>query len=132
MLICARLFSRRVYERQEPSSETWSSSTLSASSSSTSTVISRLVARVEDLSKQVHTELRRQNFPSNRIELQIYLNMRYNGTDSPLMVLRPSTEEGDTSWGDAFAAAYKVRFDFLANNQSFFMLTSSFSLLSIG
>lgn len=88
----------RVFERQEPCSET-----LSAESEP------RLRERLSALGKQVHDELERQGFPSDRIEIHPYLNLRYVGTDSALFVHEP--EEGG-SYAEAFAKAYKQEFSF--------------------
>lgn len=65
------------------------------------------------MTETVESELKKQGFTKERIELKVYLNMRYHGTDSPLMVIRPDklkveeTDEGE-DWGVAFAKAYKV------------------------
>lgn len=53
----------------------------------------------------MHSELERQGFSSDRIEIHPYLNCRYTGTDSALMIHEP--EEGE-SFAQAFAKAYKV------------------------
>jgi hypothetical protein len=56
-----------VFERQEPSSETYASDGAH----------SRLTARLEDLSKQVRETLSRQGFEEDRIEVHQFLNCRY-------------------------------------------------------
>lgn len=56
-----------MFERQEPSSETWGHESAEE----------RLLARVEVLGAQVHKELERQGFPAERIEIHPFLNMRF-------------------------------------------------------
>ncbi|ORY72599.1 5-oxoprolinase [Leucosporidium creatinivorum] len=92
----------RVFERQEPSSETWSDSSAP-----------RLKERLSALGKEVHSELERQGFTTDHIEIHPYLNCRYNGTDSALMIHEP--EEGE-SFDQAFAKAYKQEFSFSMPN----------------
>ncbi|GAA6004515.1 hypothetical protein JCM10207_000913 [Rhodosporidiobolus poonsookiae] len=89
----------RVFERQEPSSETWGNSDASQ----------RLQSRLDDLSSQVKDTLRRQGFDDDRIEVHQYLNCRYQGTDSALFTHKP--EDGE-DFGKAFAANYKQEFGF--------------------
>lgn len=60
------MFDRRVFERQEPSSETWGEQSVEL----------RLRARISELSKVVHKELERQGFSDDRIEIHPFLNMR--------------------------------------------------------
>lgn len=57
------------------------------------------------MGKEVHSELERQGFSADSIEVHPYLNCRYNGTDSALMIHEPA--EGE-SFDQAFAKAYKV------------------------
>ncbi|KAL8283634.1 hypothetical protein RQP46_005429 [Phenoliferia psychrophenolica] len=92
----------RVFERQEPSSETWSHAGAEV----------RLKARLALLASQVQKELERQGFRKDRIEIQPFLNMRYNGTDSALMTLQP---ESGTDFAGAFAQAYNNEFGFSMN-----------------
>lgn len=66
----------------------------------------RLQKRLDALSAEVRDELERQGFAGDRIEVHPFLNCRYNGTDSALMIREP--QEGG-SYADAFAKAYKVR-----------------------
>ncbi|SCV69133.1 BQ2448_2153 [Microbotryum intermedium] len=93
----------RVVESQEPSSEQWSTTGASE----------RLESRLKDLGRQAHRELSNQGFPDERIEIHPYLHMRYNGTDSALMIHRPEDEERD--YAKAFAQAYEQEFGFSMN-----------------
>ncbi|SCZ97643.1 BZ3500_MvSof-1268-A1-R1_Chr4-3g07328 [Microbotryum saponariae] len=93
----------RVVERQEPSSEQWFTKGASE----------RLEARLKELGQQAHRELSSQGFSDERIEIHPYLHMRYNGTDSALMIHRPS--EHDDDYAKAFAQAYEQEFGFSMN-----------------
>ena len=86
--------SDRVFERQEPSSETFGSSGAQG----------RLQPRLEALAKDVTNQLRQAGFDDKYIQVEQYLNLRYNGTDTALMTKRP--EEG---WiqKETFEEAYK-------------------------
>ncbi|KAF9167361.1 hypothetical protein DFQ26_004840 [Actinomortierella ambigua] len=88
-----------VYEAQEPSSEILSAKSLPA-----------IQNRVAYLVAQCRQALGAQGFDDAHIETEIYLNLRYNGTDFALMTLKPS----DDSWAfsEAFAANYKYEFGF--------------------
>jgi 5-oxoprolinase (ATP-hydrolysing) len=57
------------------------------------------------MGKEVHSELERQGFSADSIEIHPYLNCRYNGTDSALMIHEPAEGEG---YDQAFAKAYKA------------------------
>ncbi|GAA5830228.1 hypothetical protein JCM11251_001276 [Rhodosporidiobolus azoricus] len=89
----------RVFERQEPSSETWSNEGAAE----------RLKARLDDLSSQVRNALRRQGFEDERIEVQQFLNCRYQGTDSALFTRKP---DENFDFDKAFADNYKQEFGF--------------------
>ncbi|BGP37830.1 hypothetical protein JCM10449v2_001752 [Rhodotorula kratochvilovae] len=89
----------RVFEKQEPSSETWGAPGAS----------DRLQARLDALSSEVRRTLARQGFAEDRIEVQQFLNCRYQGTDSALFTRRPD-EGGD--FAQAFAENYKSEFGF--------------------
>ncbi len=59
----------RVYEKQEPASDTLSPETLP-----------QLQTRWEALERSVRDELRSQGFADERIRLEVYLNCRFDGT----------------------------------------------------
>ncbi|KZS88537.1 hypothetical protein SISNIDRAFT_475968 [Sistotremastrum niveocremeum HHB9708] len=88
----------RVYEKQEPSSEFYSSSTQS-----------KLAARLDKLCDTVRGELKRQGFEGDRVQFERMLNMRFDGTDTALMTLEP--EDGD--FEREFKDTYKREFGFL-------------------
>ncbi|KAI6144173.1 Hydantoinase/oxoprolinase-domain-containing protein [Pisolithus tinctorius] len=98
----------RVYELQEPSSTFYSSSTRSS-----------LLARLDKLTKAVQTELARQGFEEDRIKVERMLNMRFDGTDTALMVLPvPSDGDGDEDFEAAFKKIYKAEFGFLLETKN--------------
>ncbi|GAA5968138.1 hypothetical protein JCM11641_003745 [Rhodosporidiobolus odoratus] len=89
----------RVFERQEPSSETWSDPGAP----------DRLKQRLDDLSEQVKETLKKQGFEGDRVEVQRFLNCRYQGTDSALFTRQP---EGSFDFDKAFAENYKQEYGF--------------------
>ncbi|KAF9585364.1 hypothetical protein BGW38_002703 [Lunasporangiospora selenospora] len=89
-----------VYESQEPSSETLSQKSLPA-----------LKERIKHLVSLCRQELERQGFDQRHIGYEIYLNLRYNGTDCALMTLKPKDDE-DWDFATAFVNNYKYEFGF--------------------
>ena len=70
-----------VVEKQEPASEILGEQTLSG-----------LLARLDDLSERAKSELNRQG-DFQQVEIRRYLNLRYQGTDTAIMVLEsPKTD----------------------------------------
>ncbi|KIY72893.1 hypothetical protein CYLTODRAFT_485875 [Cylindrobasidium torrendii FP15055 ss-10] len=90
----------RAYELQEPSSAFYSESTRPT-----------LIARLDKLTKDVREELTKQGFEEHRIHVERMLNMRFDGTDTALMVL-PTPEEKE-DFTAAFKRMYKSEFGFL-------------------
>lgn len=84
----------RVYEAQEPCSETWSAEG----------ALSRIQARVNELEGRVRKELEGQGFEKDRIKIEMLLNMRYDGTDTALMTLKP---EKGWKFDKVFVDTYK-------------------------
>ncbi|KAF8949330.1 hypothetical protein BGZ47_006867 [Haplosporangium gracile] len=89
-----------VYEAQEPSSDTLSEKTLPG-----------LKERINVLVSQCHEELGKQGFEKDHIECEIYLNLRYNGTDCALMTLKPEAAD-NWNFSGAFVENYKYEFGF--------------------
>ena len=71
----------RVFEVQEPSNETWDH---------TPATLERIQTRADALAKRAQDELLAQGFARDRIHLEVYLHMRYDGTDTALMTLKPA------------------------------------------
>jgi 5-oxoprolinase (ATP-hydrolysing) len=97
----------RVYERQEPSSTIYTPHSKS-----------QLLARLDKLEREVRTELGRQGFnsESGRVRVERVLNMRFEGTDTALMVL-PEGKEGD-DYESAFRRVYMAEFGFLLETKN--------------
>jgi 5-oxoprolinase (ATP-hydrolysing) len=68
-----------VFEKQEPSSEIFNKGDSQ----------SRLQPRLESLAQGVRKQLEAAGFDDDHIEVEEYLNLRYDGTDTPLMTKRP-------------------------------------------
>ncbi|GAM86551.1 hypothetical protein ANO11243_045650 [Dothideomycetidae sp. 11243] len=97
-----------VDERQEPESKTWAND-----------VVPHLQSKMEELKKRSSARLKEQGFTQEDIEFEEYLNMRYRGTESALMVIKPAKEEaereyGGDEWafGDAFIKQHEQEFGF--------------------
>lgn len=68
-----------VQEAQEPVNETYSDSSRG-----------RLETRLSILQKRVREQLLRQGISDGDISYEVYFNMRYQGTETSIMVLQPS------------------------------------------
>ncbi|KAK5116887.1 hypothetical protein LTR62_006608 [Meristemomyces frigidus] len=85
-----------VDERQEPESRIWKDDDEDTRQ--------YLQNKMEELKKKSSTTLRDQGFDDNQIHFEEYLNMRYRGTESALMVVKPSKDEAEKDFGgDAWA-----------------------------
>lgn len=73
-----------------------------------------LLTRLDRMTADVRSELRKQGFEERRIHVERVLNMRFEGTDTALMVL-PHAEDGDgdEDFESAFKRVYKAEFGFL-------------------
>ncbi|KAL4889122.1 Hydantoinase B/oxoprolinase-domain-containing protein [Aspergillus ambiguus] len=99
-----------VDEKQEPESKTWSN---------TSDVRQELITKMDELKRKSSQSLQTQGFEEKSIVFEEYLNMRYRGTESSLMILKPTKEEagaeyGGDEWafGDAFVKQHEQEFGF--------------------
>ncbi|KAN0078480.1 Hydantoinase/oxoprolinase domain containing protein [Tylopilus felleus] len=98
----------RAYELQEPSSAFYSSSTRAS-----------LLARLDKLTSDVREELARQGFEGDRVIVERMLNMRFEGTDTALMVLPSASDgNGNEDFGAAFKRIYKSEFGFLLETKT--------------
>ena len=95
----------RVYELQEPSSATYSDSTRSS-----------LMSRLDSLQEKTTKVLRDQGFSEDKIQAERYMNMRFDGTDTSIMVLDPS--DGPQDFGSAFKKQHKEEFGFLLEDKA--------------
>ena len=99
-----------VDERQEPDSKVWANNGNAKES---------LKAKIEDLKQKSRKALEEQGFEDKSIVYEEYLNMRYRGTESALMVVKPEKEdvekefEGDEwAFGKAFVKQHQQEFGF--------------------
>ncbi|KAI8620425.1 Hydantoinase B/oxoprolinase-domain-containing protein [Chytriomyces sp. MP71] len=89
-----------VHEVQEPCQQTFDL-----------TKLDNIRVRIAALSKDAQTHLTGQGFKDAEIVIEPYLNLRYQGTDTSMMTLKP---EGD-SWDflSVFVATHKQEFGFI-------------------
>lgn len=71
--------------------------------------IPRLRQRIESLREKATERLNSQGFTQKQIVHESFLNMRYRGSDTALMIPQPETIEG---FGDAFTARHHREFGF--------------------
>ncbi|KAJ3509495.1 hypothetical protein NLJ89_g5192 [Agrocybe chaxingu] len=98
----------RVYELQEPSSTFY-----------TLQNVPSLISRLNKMTADVRSELQKQGFEDHRIHLERVLNMRFEGTDTALMVLPTEKDgHGEEDFEAAFKRVYKSEFGFLLDTKS--------------
>jgi len=90
-----------VYEIQEPASTFY-----------TTENVPTLISRLDILTDATRKELEEQGFAPEHIQVERLLNMRFNGTDTALMVL-PEAGESAGDYLGTFRRAYKAEFGFL-------------------
>ncbi|KAJ5919009.1 hypothetical protein N7466_009952 [Penicillium verhagenii] len=100
-----------VDENQEPESKIWSDD---------QSDIQDLKEKMSQLKMKSCHRLQEQGFAENSIMFEEYLNMRYRGTESALMILKPSKEESnplfdgeDWAFGKAFLRQHEQEFGFI-------------------
>jgi 5-oxoprolinase (ATP-hydrolysing) len=70
---------------------------------------SSLLQRFDDMAGAATTEMEGQGFPSSQVRHEQYLNMRYEGSDTSLMILRP---EGSSDFLAEFRERHRREFNF--------------------
>ena len=70
---------------------------------------STLLQRFDNMSAAATDEMETQGFPSAQVHHEQYLNMRYEGSDTSLMILRP---EGSTDFLSEFRDRHRREFNF--------------------
>ena len=85
-----------------------------------------LLKRIAKLRLAAESELTDQGFDANNIESRIYLNLRYDGTDTSIMIREP----GDQDFVKAFKTAHKREFGFNLENRD--ILVDDLRVMSIG
>jgi len=86
-----------VVERQKPASAVYGPETLSA-----------LKEEITALTQSALDELARQGFNADRVEAKTYLNLRYDGTDTALMISAPA----DGDYAGRLSTHYRREFGF--------------------
>ncbi|KAK4144288.1 putative oxysterol binding protein [Dichotomopilus funicola] len=95
-----------VDERQEPDSTVWTGER---------EVVDQLKRRLDGLKAKSREALRDQGFEDDdQVVFEEYLNMRYRGTESALMIIKPGGDEEETAWdyGKAFVEHHRYEFGF--------------------
>ncbi|WZH43644.1 Hydantoinase B/oxoprolinase-domain-containing protein [Fusarium acuminatum] len=99
-----------VDERQKPDSLVWKGD---------DQTVNELKKKMEKLKGQSRNSLKDQGFQEEEIVFEEYLNMRYRGTESALMIVRPTPEEAkehfngnDWDFGQAFVKQHRYEFGF--------------------
>lgn len=104
-----------VDERQEPESAVWND---------TGAVVTDLQSRMEKLKQKSTASLKEQGFGEKEIVFEEYLNMRYRGTESALMIVKPTQDETerefnneDWAFGKAFVKQHRYEFGFTLDDR---------------
>ncbi|KAI0395399.1 hydantoinase B/oxoprolinase [Xylariaceae sp. FL0594] len=98
-----------VDERQEPDSTVWRDE---------GEVVDELKSKMEKLKSKSRQALLDQGFRDDEVVFEEYLNMRYRGTESALMIIKPGDGDGgdggDDEWafGKAFVKHHRYEFGF--------------------
>lgn len=99
-----------VDERQEPDSAVWEDD---------GKVVGDLQAKMKKLKEKSLKALEDQGFSDKEIVFEEYLNMRYRGTESALMIVKPSEAEAkenfegnEWDFGKAFVKQHRYEFGF--------------------
>lgn len=104
-----------VDERQEPDSAVWADD---------GEVLDDLKDKMEKLKEKSRKALRDQGFEDREIVFEEYLNMRYRGTESALMIIKPREEDAkehfdgkDWQFGKAFVKHHRYEFGFTLDDR---------------
>ncbi|KAK8095792.1 hydantoinase B/oxoprolinase [Apiospora kogelbergensis] len=95
-----------VDERQEPESKVWKEE---------KSVIDELKTKMEKLKDKSRQALVDQGFNNSEVVFEEYLNMRYRGTESALMIVKPT--EKDWDFGEAFVEHHRYEFGFTLDDR---------------
>lgn len=104
-----------VDERQEPDSSVWEDG---------GRVVAELQAKMDKLKEKSRAALKDQGFDDAEIVFEEYLNCRYRGTESALMIIKPSKEEAEAEYGGdewafgkAFVKHHRYEFGFTLDDR---------------
>ena len=90
------------------------------------TILPELIDRLQVLQQQTEQELADQGISKEVIKSRLYLNLRYQGTDTAMMIERPA----DGDFRQAFATAYQREFGFTLSGRD--ILVDDLRVRSIG
>ncbi|KAJ3510809.1 hypothetical protein NMY22_g15860 [Coprinellus aureogranulatus] len=96
----------RAHEMQEPSATFY-----------TPQNVPTLIGRLDKLTEQVVKELKEQGFTDKRVKVERMLNMRFEGTDTSLMVLPEAVGCEPQDYLEAFKRVYKAEFGFILEDK---------------
>lgn len=97
-----------VDERQEPDSAVWSDD---------GDAVDKMQDKMTKLKEKSRQTLREQGFEDEEIVFEEYLNMRYRGTESALMIIKPSEEDKEWAFGKAFVKHHRYEFGFTLDDR---------------
>lgn len=104
-----------VDERQEPESAVWSDE---------DDDVAKLKDKMEKLKEKSRKTLQEQGFDDQDIVFEEYLNMRYRGTESALMIVKPSESDSKEhfdgkqwAFGKAFVKHHRYEFGFTLDDR---------------
>ncbi|CAK7202586.1 hypothetical protein SEUCBS139899_005310 [Sporothrix eucalyptigena] len=107
-----------VDEQQEPESKVW------PETKEGSNIINDLKEKMDKLRERSREALRDQGFQDDEMVFEEYLNMRYRGTESALMIVRPTAAEADEhfggdrwAYGQAFVRHHRYEFGFTLDDR---------------
>ncbi|KAK8050631.1 hypothetical protein PG994_012361 [Apiospora phragmitis] len=95
-----------VDERQEPESKVWKEE---------KSVVDELKTKMEKLKDKSRQALADQGFGDSDVVFEEYLNMRYRGTESALMIVKPTDKDWD--FGEAFVKHHRYEFGFTLDDR---------------
>eukprot|EP01117_Protostelium_nocturnum_P019752 TRINITY_DN8643_c0_g1_i6.p1 TRINITY_DN8643_c0_g1~~TRINITY_DN8643_c0_g1_i6.p1 ORF type:complete len:1265 (-),score=478.55 TRINITY_DN8643_c0_g1_i6:21-3815(-) len=75
--------------------------------------LEKLRPKIEELKKKTSSLLNEKGFKEEEISTELFLNLRYEGTDSSLMVKSPEDQDFEA----AFTLQYKTEYGFLLENR---------------
>ncbi|CAK7262897.1 hypothetical protein SEPCBS57363_000281 [Sporothrix epigloea] len=104
-----------VDEQQEPESKVWADD---------GDGVSDLRSKMDKLRERSRAALRDQGFSDDEMVFEEYLNMRYRGTESALMIVQPTVAEADEhfcgdrwAYGQAFVRHHRYEFGFTLDDR---------------
>ncbi len=100
-----------VHEEQEPAADVYAYSDPSRVGEDPS--VSTREVRLDHLGEKASSQLMKQGYSRDEIVIEKYLNLRYDGTDTAVMIKEPSSQESSLPYADAFQTHYRREFGFV-------------------